>query len=149
MFSNEHLFSCIKCTKDKAVSIQNDESAKNQKNFKKTLEICVQSAIIDNVRRVWKVPQGKELKIMLNAKEAQKLVKEYEEKMALEQIRRVNKYLDSVGVKIHNASLCGLCHVTVADMESLDDSRIAVENMKSLGYEVSRHTTSDYLTICW
>ena len=86
---------------------------------------------------------------MLNAKEAQKLVKEYEEKMALEQIRRVNKYLDAVGVKIHNASLCGTCHITIEDMESLDDSRIAVENMKCLGYEVSRHTTSDYLTICW
>ena len=129
--------------------MQNNESAKNQTNFKKTLEICVQSAIIDNVRRVRKVPQGKELKIMLNAKEAQKLVKQYEEKMAMEQLKRVNEYLDSVGVKIHNASLCGMCHVTVADMESLDDSRIAVENMKCLGYEVSRHTTSDYLTICW
>lgn len=86
---------------------------------------------------------------MLNAKEAKKLVKEYEDKMAMEQLARVNKYLDAVGVKIHNASLCGFCHVTVADMEILDDSRIAVKNMKSLGYEVSRHATSDYLTICW
>ena len=143
------MFSCAKCTKDKATSIQNDESAKNQTNFKKTLAIYVQSAIIDNVRRVRKVPQGKELKIMLNAKEAQKLVEQYEEKMAMEQLKRVNEYLDGVGVKIHNASLCGMCHVTVADMESLDDSRIAVEKMKSLGYEVSRHVTSDYLTICW
>ena len=86
---------------------------------------------------------------MLNAKEAQKLVKQYEEKMAIEQLKRVDEYLDTVGVKIHNASLCGMCHVTVADMESLDDSRIAVANMESLGYEVSRHATSDYLTICW
>ena len=129
--------------------MQNNESAKNQKNFKKTLAIYVQSAIIDNVRRVRKVPQGKELKIMLNAKEAQKLVEQYEEKMAIEQLKRVDEYLDTVGVKIHNASLCGMCHVTVADMESLDDSRIAVANMESLGYEVSRHATSDYLTICW
>lgn len=143
------MFSCAKCTKDKTTFVQNNESAKNQKNFKKTLAIYVQSAIIDNVRRVRKVPQGKELKIMLNAKEAQKLVEQYEEKMAMEQLKRVNEYLDTVGVKIHNASLCGMCHVTVADMESLDDSRIAVENMKCLGYEVSRHTTSDYLTICW
>lgn len=95
------------------------------------------------------MPQGKELKIMLNAKEAQKLVKEYEEKMKMEQLERVCEYLDTVGVKIHNASICGICHVTVADMESLDDSRVAVEKMKSLGYEVSRHATSDYLTICW
>lgn len=86
---------------------------------------------------------------MLNAREAQKLVKEYENKMAMESLKRVNKYLDAVGAKIHNASLNGLCHVTVEDMENLDDSRIAVENMKSLGYEVSRHTTSDHLTICW
>lgn len=64
MFSNEHLFSCTKCTKDKATSVQNDESAKNQTNFKKTLAICARSAIIDNVRRVQKVPQGKELKNM-------------------------------------------------------------------------------------
>lgn len=86
---------------------------------------------------------------MLNAKEAQKLVKQYEEKIAIEQLKRVDEYLDSVGVKIHNASLCGRCHVTVEDMENLDDSRIAVKNMKSLGYEVKRHATSDYLTICW
>ena len=86
---------------------------------------------------------------MLNAKEAQKLVQQYEAKMEMERLRRVNKYLDEVGVKIHNASLRGMCHVTVADMESLDDSRIAVANMESLGYEVSRHATSDYLTICW
>ena len=86
---------------------------------------------------------------MLNAKEAQKLVQQYEAKMEMERLRRVNKYLDEVGVKIHNASLRGMCHITIKDMENLDDSRIAVGNMKSLGYEVSRHTTSDHLTICW
>ena len=86
---------------------------------------------------------------MLNAKEAQKLVQQYEAKMEMERLRRVNKYLDEVGVKIHNASIRGICHITVEDMENFDDSRIAVENMKSLGYEVSRHTTSDHLTICW
>ena len=43
---------------------------------------------------------------MLNVKEAQKLVKQYEEKMAMEQLKRVDEYLNTVGVKIHNASLC-------------------------------------------
>jgi hypothetical protein len=56
------LFSCTKCTKDKAVFIQNDESAKNQTNFKKTLEIYVQSAIIDNVRREQQVSPRKGIK---------------------------------------------------------------------------------------
>lgn len=143
------MFSCAKYTKDKAVSIQNDESAKNQTNLQKTLEICVQSAIIDNVRRVRKVPQGKELKIMLNAKEANELVKEYARKKEMERVERITEYLDKVGVQIHNASLCGRRHVTVKDMEIFAESVVAVTNMETLGYEVSRHATSDYLTICW
>ena len=86
---------------------------------------------------------------MLNAKEAQKLVKQYEDRMAMEQLKRVNNYLDRVGEKIHNASLNGICYVKVEDMENLDDSQVAIENMKNLGYDVTRHTTSDHLTICW
>ena len=93
--------------------------------------------------------QRKEMKIMLNAKEVQELVKQYEDKMVMKQLERVSDYLDAVGAKIHNASLSGFRSITVEDMENLEDSRIAVKNMKSLGYEVNRDIMSDSLTIHW